>query len=79
MKIAKLAAIAALIAVSTSASAWWGGGPWGYGGYPYYGGWGYGGHPYYAGGYWPNWGGWGYAPYAAAPAQTSSKTNKSKS
>ena len=29
MKIAKLAAIAALIAVSTSASAWWGGGPWG--------------------------------------------------
>ena len=29
MKIAKLAAVAALIAVSTTASAWWGGGPWG--------------------------------------------------
>ena len=28
-KIAKIAAIAAMLGVSASASAWWGGGPWG--------------------------------------------------
>ncbi len=54
----------------------WGGygGPWGgYGGPGYYGGpWG-GGYPYYGGGYMPGYSGWGYAPYAALPAQTTSK------
>ncbi len=50
-KITKAASVAALMAASASASAFWGGGPWGYGGGPY--GWGgpyggYGGHPYAA-------------------------------
>lgn len=41
---------------------WGGGGPWGWGGYPYYGyGWGGWGYPYYGWGY-PYHGGWGY-PY----------------
>lgn len=43
----------------------WGGGPWGWGGYPYYGGWGYPyyggwGNPYYGGWGYPGWGGWGH-------------------
>jgi hypothetical protein len=65
MLAAAVAAAAALTSVSAQAF-WgpfnfmrgWGGGPWGWGGYPYYGGWGY---PYYGGWGYP-YGGWGY-PY----------------
>jgi hypothetical protein len=56
----------------------WGGGPWGWGGYPYWGGYGWGypyyggwGYPYYGGWGYPGWGGWGYPhaiPTVAAPA-----------
>ena len=67
------AAVAATTALTSfSADAFWGpfgfmrgwggGGPWGWGGYPYYGGW--GGYPYYGGwGGYPYHGGWGGYPY----------------
>ena len=46
-KVLQIVSVAALFGLSASASAWWGGGPWGgypggYGGYPG----GYGGYPY---------------------------------
>ncbi len=64
---AVLASSAAMVPVDEAEAFWgsgWGGGPWGWGGYPCYGGWGggpwgWGGYPGYG------WGGgpWGYGGY----------------
>ena len=88
-KLTKLIAVAIVAGTAalgaSTASAWWGndyyddyygpwgGGPWGYGGYPGYGyggypGYGWGGYPGYGYGGYPGYGYGGYPGYGYAPA-----------